>query len=71
MRLTQALFLPTEVNLMCYVDDPIAALRGDEELRRVNAAIMILVWEALGFGLAYFKGKLSSAVTCIGGTITN
>ena len=27
MRLTQALFDPEDVNLMCYVDDPIAVLR--------------------------------------------
>ena len=31
MRLIQTLFDPEDVNLMCYADDPIAALRGIEE----------------------------------------
>ena len=69
MRLTQAIYDPAEVNLMCYVDDPLAALRGSEQVRQINAAIMVLVWEALGFGLAYAKGQLGSTVTWIGGTL--
>jgi hypothetical protein len=32
-------------------------------------AIIILVWEALGFGLAYSKGQLAQKVTWIGGTL--
>ena len=55
MRLTQALFLSDELNLMCYVDDPIAAIKGTEEQRMLMAAMVVLVWEALGFGLAYAK----------------
>jgi len=69
MRLTQALFLSTELRLMCYVDDPLAIIRGTEDERNLIAAIIILVWEALGFGLAYPKGQLSHKVTWIGGTI--
>ena len=53
MRLTQALFFFNEVRLMCYVDDPLAILRATEEQRNIAAAIIILVWEALGFELAY------------------
>ena len=52
------------------MDDPLAALRGDEEERRLNAAIVILVWSALGFKLAFAKGQLNKEVTWIGGTIT-
>lgn len=70
MRLTQALFDPSEVNLTCYVDDPIAALRGIEEQRKLNAAIIVLAWEALGLGLAYAKGQFADKVTWIGGTVT-
>jgi len=69
MRLTQSLFHESEVNLMCYVDDPLAALMGTPAVRRRNAALMVLVWEALGFKLAYAKGQLDSEVTWIGGTM--
>ena len=69
MRLSQSLFLESEVNLMCYVDDPLAALVGTPAIRRRNAALMILVWEAIGFKLAYAKGQLGQEVTWIGGTM--
>ncbi len=46
MRLTQSLFKPSEVNLMCFVDDPIAALRGTVLERRTMVAVIILVREA-------------------------
>ena len=62
-RLTQSLFDPKVLRLMCYVDDPLAALRGSTEARRLNAAIMVLVWSALGFKLAFPKGQLSTSVT--------
>ena len=57
MRLTQALFDLAEVNLMWSVDDPLAALRGSEQVRQINAATMVLVWESLGFVLAYANGE--------------
>ena len=34
------------------------------------AAIMILVWEAVGFGLSYHKGQMEDSVTWIGATLT-
>jgi len=69
MRLTQSLYLSSELSLMCYVDDPLAALVGTALVRRRNAALMVLVWEALGFKLAYAKGQLGQEVTWIGGTM--
>ena len=69
MRLTQALLCITEVRLMCYVDDPLAVLRGTQQERAIMTAIIILVWEALGFGLAYSKGQLAQKATWIGGTL--
>jgi hypothetical protein len=36
----------------------------------MRAAMVILVWEALNFKLAYQKGQLGTSVTWIGGTIT-
>ena len=41
MRLTQGLFSPLEVLLMCYVDDPFAAMKGTDERRRLLATVMI------------------------------
>ena len=70
MRLTQSLFDPTELRLVCYVDDPLAAIRGTTAERRLYAAILVLVWEAFNFGLAYPKGQLDKTVTWIGGTLT-
>ena len=36
----------------------------------VYAAMLILVWEAVGFGLSYHKGQLDDSVTWIGATLT-
>ena len=66
MRLTQSLFLPPEFSLMCYVDDPLAALLGTGQVRKRNAALMVLVWEALGFKLAYAEGQFAQEVAWIG-----
>ena len=54
---------------MCYVDDPLAGLHGTTAECRRNAALMVLVWEALGFALAYSKCQLGTEVTWVGGTI--
>ena len=70
MRMIQALFDPEDLNPMCYVDDPTAALRGTEGQRMVVAATMVLVWEAMGFGLAYAKCQLDHVVRWIGGTLS-
>ena len=60
--------------MMCYVDDPLAAIRGTPEERQLHAATLILVWEALGCAMAYHKGQLTdfasdNSVTWIGGTL--
>ncbi len=54
---------------MCYVDDPLAALSGTPERRRLITATIILIWSVLGFELAFAKGQLSKTVTWIGGTL--
>ena len=69
MRLTQSLVDPHEARLVCYVYDPLAAIRGTDEERRAIAAMMMLVWCALGFKLAFAKGQLAKEVTWIGGTL--
>jgi hypothetical protein len=69
MRLTQSLFDQDRFRIMCFVDDPIAAITGTLLERRLCVATVVLVWEALGFPLAYRKGQLSKHVTWIGGTL--
>ena len=69
MRLSPSLYTREKLSLMCYVDDPLAALHGTERERQRNAALMILVWESLGFKLAYPKGQLGTEATWIGGTL--
>ena len=54
---------------MCYAGDPVAALHGTEERRRLLATIMFQVWEAICFGLACAKGQLAKEFTWIGDTI--
>ena len=69
-RLTQSLVDPNELRLVCYVDDPFAAIRGTPERRRLIATLIILVWSALGCKLAFSKGQMGITITRIGITIT-
>jgi hypothetical protein len=69
MRLTQSLFDRASVRLQCFVDDPIAAIKGTEIRRRVIVATIMLVWEALGCKLAYNKGQSGSRAEWIGGDL--
>ena len=69
MVLAQWLFAPDEASLMCYVDDPLAALAGDSDHVSCIAATMTLVWEPLNLPLAYEKGQFGQVSTWIGGTI--
>ena len=69
MTLTQSLFKSNEVRLVCYVDDPLAGVYGSIAERRLFITIMVLVWRALGFKLAFPKGQTGYKVTWIGGTL--
>lgn len=57
------------MRLHCFVHDPLGAAKGDLSPRRVAVPAMILCWEALGFGLAYRKGQLSTKVVWIGANL--
>ena len=70
MTLTQPLFEPTELRLVCYVDDPLAAMRGIPYDRRILAAILLIDCIALGFKFAFAVGQLNQTVTRIGGAFT-
>ena len=69
MTLTQSLFTPSEVRLVCYVDDPLAGVYGSRAERRLYITMMVLVWRALDFKLAFPKGQTGYKVTWIGGTL--
>ena len=69
MTLTQSLFTPNEVRLVCYVDDPLAGVYGTTAERRLYITLMVLVWRALDFKLAFPKGQTGHTVTWIGGTL--
>ncbi len=66
-ELHPALFQPDNFKLMCFVDDPLAVIKGSSYERKLKAAVVILVWEALNFKLAYNKGQLHESVTWIWG----
>ena len=70
MRLAQSLFDRNSVRLQCFVDDPIAAVKGTALKRRTIVAIMTLVWEALGCQLSYTKGQFGAHAEWIGGELT-
>ena len=69
MRLTQSLFEPTMLRLVCYADNLLAAILATEAERRMMAALMVLVWTALGFKLAFAKGQHDRKVAWIGGAL--
>jgi len=66
MRLTQSLFPLDVVRLACFVDDPIAVIRGTESEQQLIVCIIVLVWAALGFPLALPKGQYGKRVRWIG-----
>ena len=53
---------------MFYVDDPFVVLWGADDQGDLFAAIMVLVWEVLGFQLAYRKDQLDKEITWAGVT---
>ncbi len=67
-RLTQSLFQLQEAKLRIYVDDPAITLRGVQARRERYAAIVVLVWSALGLPIAIHKAARGSLVDWIGAT---
>ena len=68
MRLTQSVVMQ-RASLMCYVDDPLAVIKGTTEQRRRAAALIIYIWSALGLPLSLEKGQFGPEVVWIGGVI--
>ena len=68
MRLTQSVIMQ-RASLTCYVDDPLAVIKGTMEQRRQTAALIIYIWRALGLPLPLDKGQFGPEVVWIGGVI--
>eukprot|EP00971_Amphidinium_carterae_P005708 113164-Amphidinium_carterae.1 len=59
-----------KARLHCYMDDPLALLRGtSQQCRRMGASLLVL-WSALGLGLATEKGAFGKTVEWIGCELT-
>ena len=69
MRLTQGMFSSWEARLHCFVDDPIAVMRGTSAARDWIVATIVLTWRMLGFPLSFKKGQRGPAVNWVGATL--
>ena len=63
-RLTQGVIQACNMRLQIYVDDPIISAIGTRQERRLHFALLILLWEAVGIGLAYKKGDIGRQDWC-------
>jgi hypothetical protein len=67
--MSQALLDPTEARLQCFVDDPIAVIRGTPEHMQMVVCVLLLFWEVLGLRFAYDKAARGQSVVWIGARI--
>ena len=65
-RLVQSMSSDGELELQTYTDDPIATTCADEATTKSYHCIIILIWRALGFKLAFHKAQRGHAVGWIG-----
>ena len=65
-RLAQACFLPHELRIQCFVDDPAIAVRGGPSVRKWRLGALLLFWTTLGFKLNWGKGHRGQEVPWIG-----
>ena len=56
-------------SLQTFVDDPLGTLTGSERQRNTYIAMVVLVWSALGFPLAFKKGQRGYEIVWIGATL--
>ena len=68
-RLTQYMFLETELAIEVFVDDPCLTVTGSLAQRNNSIAIVILFWRTLGFPLQFKKGQKGPTVKWIGSVL--
>ena len=61
-RLAQAVFLPKELRMQVFVDDPVIAVAGMLKERRDLFTMLVLLWAILGFSPSWKKGQLGAKV---------
>ena len=69
MRATASMYNPGELNLQCYVDDPLLAVRGNKRERVSHLGVALLLLCSLNFKLSWNKGAGGSQVDWIGASI--
>ena len=69
-RLGQALFLPNELRLQIFVDDPAIVVQGTPEVRLWRLGVLLLFWSVLGFKFNWPKAHRGQTVPWIGAQIT-
>ena len=66
MRIAAACVERDRTGLQCYVDDPLAVVRGDLATRNKQLLFIVVLWVALGFELSWAKGARGIEVDWIG-----
>ena len=61
---------PSEARLQCFVDDPVAVIRGPPLHRQRVACLLLLMWETLGLRFAYDKAVRGQRVDWIGARVS-
>jgi hypothetical protein len=69
-RLAQAIYMPSELRIQCYIDEPAIVVRGSPQLRKHLLAMLFLFWAMLGLALSFGKGSRGKTVPWIGATLT-
>jgi hypothetical protein len=70
MRLSQAMVGASEARLQCFVDDPVAVIRGPPAHRQRVMCLLLLLWETLGLKFAYDKATRGQSITWIGAKVS-
>ena len=67
--LQRAIFLPHELCIQCFVDDPAMAVYGTLEQREWLLGTLLLFWSLLGFKFNWRKGAGGQEVPWIGANV--
>ena len=69
-RIAQACFLPEELRLQVFVDDPAVAVRGSRSTRSWLIGALLLLWTTMGFRFNWGKAHRGTSVPWIGAQIS-
>ena len=69
-RFSQGVLGEREARLNIYTDDPICSIVSSQRRGDMVIVMLVLIWRALGFRLAYAKAQHGSAVEWVGHSIS-